>query len=208
MKSDIIGTTLTQRFEVQTWKAPREPVVLSDLWDEKNVLIKLFRRFGCPLCRLEAAKLSKYKDEFEKLDIKVVGVGFDELGLEEWTEGEYWKFDLFMDPEYSIYKNLELSRYGWVKGILTCLGSQEQRASQLARKEKVGGNMTVGDGFQLGGCLVVEKGGKVTYAFQQEGYADYPLLSEIIESCGGDPSVIDKEDDVISRSCATGSCKL
>lgn len=31
----------------------------------------------------------------------------------------------------------------------------------------------------------------MTYAFQQQGYADYPSISEIIQNCGGDPSVVD-----------------
>ena len=48
------------------------------------------------------------------------------------------------------------------------------------KQREVGGDMR-GDGFQNGGLLVVEKGGKVLYSFIQENPADHAQNEDILQ---------------------------
>ena len=44
----------------------------------------------------------------------------------------------------------------------------------------VGGDLK-GDGFQNGGLIVVERGGKVLYSFVQESFADHASNQDILK---------------------------
>ena len=51
---------------------------------------------------------------------------------------------------------------------------------EQAKERGVGGDLK-GDGFQNGGLVVVEKGGKVLYSFVQENVADHAENEDILK---------------------------
>ncbi|KXN67173.1 hypothetical protein CONCODRAFT_80257 [Conidiobolus coronatus NRRL 28638] len=200
----------TQAFKskilLKTPKWPRDDVILNNFWKDGKVLVKLFRRFGCPLCRYEAHVLSKYEKVFSDLGIKLVGVGFDEDGLDEWLENKYWNFDLFMDPKHALYNGVKTNRLSVFQGIVSVLSPSNKPSARVAAKNGLGGNLLIGDGFQLGGTFLIGPGGEVLYEFLQTGYSDYPSLRAIVQAAGGDPMLIDEEDEKLAG--APVACKL
>ncbi|KAI9297352.1 hypothetical protein K502DRAFT_340274 [Neoconidiobolus thromboides FSU 785] len=207
-EKSLIGQKINLNIEVNPWDKPEEIVKLNSAWDHQKVLFKIFRRFGCPLCRLEAKVLSNYKKEFEKLNVRVIGIGFDELGLKEWTENKFWDYELYMDKPRTLYKYLNFNRHNYWSGIVTLFGDEEQRASRACKERGITGNMLVGDGFQLGGTYLLDQGGEILYEFKQKGYGDYPSLKEVIFAAGGDPNIIDHKDEVLVRHCNDAQCQI
>lgn len=58
-------------------------------------------------------------------------------------------------------------------------------ATAKAKEMNLGGNLTVGDGYQNGGCLVVGAGGSPTmFTYIQEDAADHPDNKQILEALG------------------------
>lgn len=79
-----------------------EPRMLSDLWRDGTVILKVQHAPGCPVCRYEIRLLSDLKPSFDDLHVRLVGVGFEEVTLQEFLDGKYWEWELFLDPERSV----------------------------------------------------------------------------------------------------------
>ncbi|KAJ9063121.1 hypothetical protein DSO57_1003651 [Entomophthora muscae] len=99
---------------------------LKDIFAEGLTVLKVMRRFGCPLTRLEAMEFTNRHDEFAKLGVNVVGVGFDVAGMSEFILGNFWKGRLFVDVNRSLYRHLNLPRAG-IKATLKCLINPKTR---------------------------------------------------------------------------------
>ncbi|KAJ9087956.1 hypothetical protein DSO57_1027975 [Entomophthora muscae] len=155
----------------------------------------MLRRFGCPLCRYEARVLSNYKSEFDRLNVKMIAIGFDEVGLDEWVKGKFWDGDLYIDPELNIYNHFGLKKMGLARGLLSLFSSDFSKKMKLAEKLGVGGNYTKGNGFIMGGTYLIDKGGKVLFEFKQENALEYPSLKSIIKAAGGNPDIVKLEDE-------------
>lgn len=65
-------------------------VRIGTFWENQVCVIHFLRRFGWPLCRLGAKQLSAIKPQLDANNVRLVGVGVEELGVEEFVQGNYW----------------------------------------------------------------------------------------------------------------------
>ncbi|XP_067005510.2 prostamide/prostaglandin F synthase isoform X2 [Anabrus simplex] len=155
-------------------------VTLESLWKDKACVIIFFRRWGCVFCRVWAKEISKIAPVLRENNVRLIGVGVEELGVEDFVNGKFFDGDV----DKSTYKALSFKRFG-LFSILAALFSSEARAAMArGRQLKVGGDMR-GDKVQVGGALVVSAGGKeVLLNFKQERPAEHLPNIKFFEALG------------------------
>ncbi|XP_067872861.1 prostamide/prostaglandin F synthase [Heterodontus francisci] len=158
-----------------------ELVELKSLWQERASVIFFLRRFGCQVCRWTAKEISKLKEVFEQNDIHLAGVGPEELGMQDFIEGQYFKGDLYIDEKKQCYKDLGFKRYNTLNLLPAALGQKVRQVVSQANKDGISGNFS-GDMMQSGGMLIVSKGGeKVLFHFVQDSPGDHVPLDTILQ---------------------------
>ena len=115
----------------------------------------------------------------------MVGIGLESLGLEEFLDGKYFAGELFLDKKKASYDLLGFQRLGVTELLTGMLSRKWLQAGARAFSSNLGGNISQGDGYQKGGCLVVGPGGDpVLYSFVQKDAADHPENQTILEALG------------------------
>jgi len=84
---------------------------MEDFWADKTAVIIFLRRFGCLFCRQSAAEISKLMPLFQANDIRLVGIGLEELGVEEFVKGEYFAGELYVDSKKTTFAALGYKKY-------------------------------------------------------------------------------------------------
>uniref|UniRef100_A0A9L0I8Q6 Peroxiredoxin like 2B n=1 Tax=Equus asinus TaxID=9793 RepID=A0A9L0I8Q6_EQUAS len=67
-----------------------QAVELRSLWQEQACVVAGLRRFGCMVCRWIARDLSSLKGLLDQHGVRLVGVGPEALGLQEFLDGGYF----------------------------------------------------------------------------------------------------------------------
>uniref|UniRef100_A0A673U1F3 Prostamide/prostaglandin F synthase n=1 Tax=Suricata suricatta TaxID=37032 RepID=A0A673U1F3_SURSU len=99
-----------------------EAVELRSLWLEQACVVAGLRRFGCSVCRWIARDLSSLKGLLEQHGVRLVGVGPEALGLQEFLEGGYFAGELYLDESKRFYKELGFKRYNSLSILPAALG--------------------------------------------------------------------------------------
>uniref|UniRef100_A0A224YWG2 Prostamide/prostaglandin F synthase n=1 Tax=Rhipicephalus zambeziensis TaxID=60191 RepID=A0A224YWG2_9ACAR len=160
-------------------------VTVESLWRDQTCVLMFFRRWACPFCRLDAVRLSRIKPQLDAAGVRLVGIGHENIGLDDFRQGEYFKGELYVDEERNAYKALQYKRFSWFTIIPAILTSSARAKAAEAKSEKVGGDLTTGDGLLMGGTLVVEKGGnKVLLNYQQDTPEGFVGNSAILDALG------------------------
>ncbi|XP_037514570.1 prostamide/prostaglandin F synthase isoform X2 [Rhipicephalus sanguineus] len=110
-------------------------VTVESLWRDQTCVLMFFRRWACPFCRLDAVRLSRIKPQLDAAGVRLVGIGHENIGLEDFRRGEYFKGELYVDEERNAYKALQYKRFSWftiIPAILT--SSARAKAAEVARK--------------------------------------------------------------------------
>lgn len=162
-------------------------IKLGSLWEDQTAVVHILRRFGCKLCRANALELQKIVPALEANNVRVVAVGIEKLGLEEFQQAGYWKGELYMDNGKKIHQALDLKMVG-ILGTVKMIFANEDVKAALKKSKDVPGNLK-GDGRQLGATFVVAKGGAMLMDFRQKDFADHPSGASILEACGLDPNL-------------------
>ncbi|GBL76212.1 Prostamide/prostaglandin F synthase [Araneus ventricosus] len=132
-------------------------------------------------CRLAAKQLSEIKPKLDEHNVRLVGIGVEELGVQEFIDGKFFAGDLFIDVEKKCYKDLEYKRYGFLNLIPALFTKTSRDAISASREAHLGGDLK-GDYYQVGGTLVVKKGGeKVLLNHKQESLADHVDSKEVLK---------------------------
>lgn len=157
------------------------------------------------MCRLWSTELSSVKSQLDAHNVRLCGVGLEELGLEEFVEKKFFTGELYIDAKQQIYKDLGFKRYN-VINVFGGLAAKETRLS-ISKANSLGikGNMK-GDGMQNGGMLIVTAGGeKVLLDHKQASPGDHVANEKILEVLGikSDES---KKDETESASVAGADC--
>lgn len=69
---------------------PAQAVELRSLWQEQACVVVGLRRFGCIVCRWIARDLSSLKGLLDLHGVRLVGVGPEARGLQEFLDGGYF----------------------------------------------------------------------------------------------------------------------
>merc|ERR1712110_1001859 len=127
---------------------------------------------------------SAIKPLLDQHDTRLVGVGLEKFGVEEFVAGKYFNGDLFVDEGKKSYQDLGFKSTGWLGLIPAILGRIARAAQSRIKGLAIEGNLQ-GDGFQKGGVLIVEKGGdSQLYFWEQDDLAELASNSEILEALG------------------------
>ncbi|PNJ47894.1 FAM213B isoform 7, partial [Pongo abelii] len=195
-----------------------EAVELRSLWRERACVVAGLRRFGCVVCRWIAQDLSSLAGLLDQHGVRLVGVGPEALGLQEFLDGDYFAGELYLDESKQLYKELGfkrlwtqaspesgqatwcLRRYNSLSILPAALGKPVRDVAAKAKAVGIQGNLS-GDLLQSGGLLVVSKGGdKVLLHFVQKSPGDYVPKEHILqvlgisaEVCASNPPQCDRE---------------
>uniref|UniRef100_A0A2R8ZQV1 Prostamide/prostaglandin F synthase n=1 Tax=Pan paniscus TaxID=9597 RepID=A0A2R8ZQV1_PANPA len=169
-------------------------VELRSLWRERACVVAGLRRFGCVVCRWIAQDLSSLAGLLDQHGVRLVGVGPEALGLQEFLDGDYFEGELYLDESKQLYKELGFKRYNSLSILPAALGKPVRDVAAKAKAVGIQGNLS-GDLLQSGGLLVVSKGGdKVLLHFVQKSPGDYVPKEHILqvlgisaEVCASDP---------------------
>ncbi|XP_030041212.1 prostamide/prostaglandin F synthase isoform X2 [Manduca sexta] len=160
-----------------------EVVELKSFWENQNVAIIFFRRWGCMFCRLWAKELGDIKPVLDKHNIKLVGIGVEEAGSKDFVDGKYFDGDLYYVENISTYQLLGFKRFNLVT-ILTSLFWKQSREAMVKGRAMGLENDLIGDGLQNGGAFIIKEGGKTIYHFVQMAPADYFTGADILKHFG------------------------
>ncbi|KAL7063284.1 hypothetical protein AAHC03_01733 [Spirometra sp. Aus1] len=147
-------------------------VAVNSFWQEKPCF-----------CRLEALELSRFQSALDSRGVRLIGIGHDVDGVEEFQREQFFSGELYLDPKKETYAAMGFGSVGAFSGLRSLFQSQGRSLIRETKDKGVQGNLK-GDGWQLGGLLVVEKGGKVLYSFQQKQVTENPDYSRVAEVLG------------------------
>ncbi|KAA0169291.1 hypothetical protein FNF27_03419 [Cafeteria roenbergensis] len=140
------------------------------------VLLHLVRRFGCPLCREAAADLSTMAGEVQAAGGRLVAIGCQTEGLEEFVEGSFFAGPVWVDADKLAFSALKLHRSGLHDGY-GFLDPASWSAMWRSYQRGVPGDLK-GDGFQMGGTFLFV-GGRCVYDHRMTSHGDKPDVDEI-----------------------------
>jgi len=90
-----------------------EQVPLKSLWAQDTIVLTFFRRFGWLFCRQAAKELSSITPLLQAHNVKNIGVGLEELGLDDFVKGQYFNGDLYVDVGKKTYEAIGYKKYGF-----------------------------------------------------------------------------------------------
>lgn len=161
-----------------------ETVELQSLWQDQPVVLFFLRRFGCQVCRWTASEISKLEPHLKASGVALVGIGPEELGLQEFKDGGFFKGSIYVDGQKKCFKDLGFKRYTALNVLPAAMGKKVRDVAAKASAEGIQGNFS-GDLLQSGGMLIVAKGGeKVLLHFIQDSPGDYIPLDDISQALG------------------------
>lgn len=127
--------------------------------------------------------MSAIKPQLDANNVRLVGVGLEELGLEDFQRGEYFNGDLYIDMKKQCYKSLGFRRMNIFNVFPAIFSKASRSAMSKAKEDKIDGDFK-GDGFQNGGTLVIGAGGKVLLNFKQQEPSDHVSPNEVLKVLG------------------------
>ncbi|XP_013413269.1 prostamide/prostaglandin F synthase-like, partial [Lingula anatina] len=151
--------------------------------------------------------LTKLKPKLDAHGVRTVAIGYEEIGLDNFQEGNFFGGELFIDYGKTAHSTLGFTRLNMFTGIYTMLKSKMWQATNEAKKDGVEG-LTIGDRFQNGGMLAVSAGGKdVLLKYIQSGPEEHMSFEDVFKALGIEDSVPD-EAMAPAPQCDTDVCKL
>lgn len=162
------------------------------LWSESDVVIYFLRRFGCPVCRWISREISSIKQALDENNVKLIGIGPEAVGIDEFVSGKYFAGDLYTDEKREVYQALGFSKFSMMGALGAAVDKETRDLNNKAKSAGLGGNFK-GDLKQLGGLLIIKKGGEQLLYFKQEKASEYVKNSAILNKLGINEKTEDNE---------------
>ncbi len=103
------------------------------------------------------------------------------MDYEDFVKADYFRNGhVYIDEDKETYKALKFTSMGLLSGYGMLNPSVYTKASE-AKKRGIVGNLQ-GDGFQLGGLLIIDKNGDVVFSHVQKSYTDQPNVDDLLKS--------------------------
>lgn len=128
--------------------------------------------------------MSALKPILDQHDTKLIGVGLEKFGVEDFIAGNFFNGDLYVDEGKKSYTALGFKVSGYLGLLPALLGSAARKMQARAKALALPSNLE-GDGMQKGGAMIVEKGGaKQLYFWEQKELQEHASNSEILKALG------------------------
>ncbi|XP_019855199.1 PREDICTED: prostamide/prostaglandin F synthase-like [Amphimedon queenslandica] len=132
---------------------------------------------------IELAATASQPPTLSSNGIKLVGIGLESLGVEDFVKNKYFAGDIYIDDKRKCYKDLNFKRYGVLGALKAVISSYSSKILAEARERNIEGNLK-GDGLQNGGLLIVRKGGELIFLHREEFPGDFCTDETIIKALG------------------------
>jgi prostamide/prostaglandin F2alpha synthase len=163
--------------EIVNARSPAETILLEDLWKEKPAALFFLRRLGCPICRSYIQTVEQFREEYEEAGANLVCLSFEAFGSGSDFDYSFTKHSFWNGKIYTIDKKVYQELFGR-KGLLdNFYGLLDMDKEAYERSKSTPGNFS-GDGFQLGGQYIVDRG-NVKLEHKQKLFGDDAKLEKI-----------------------------
>ena len=115
--------------------------------------------------------------------ISLVALGFERVGVEDFAAAKCWDGDALFVDSLSAKNEGVYALLGTKRGALyQLLRPSVFKASAQARKDpSLGGDVSTGDGLQLGGVYIFDKKGNIIFEHVQKDFTDDPAPEDVIQ---------------------------
>uniref|UniRef100_A0A914VH03 Prostamide/prostaglandin F synthase n=1 Tax=Plectus sambesii TaxID=2011161 RepID=A0A914VH03_9BILA len=160
-----------------------QEVPFGSVWAGGKAVVFFMRRFGCVLCRHTAFKLSKMAPQLSANGVRLVGIGPEKLGYEEFKQGNFLAGEIYVDESKELYNSIGYKREGFLGILGEFIKGKLIAMNNAAKADGVTGNLK-GDIHQLGGVLVLDSAGNKLYEFIQHEATDEPDYAAVAAAAG------------------------
>jgi peroxiredoxin len=155
-------------------------VRLGDLWSEEPVALVWVRHYGCVHCRSHAVQLEEARSEFDAAGVRVVLVG-------QATPRQAAHFRRRLEIDLPVLADETRESYEAAGAKVATAGELFGPRSVSAglrntfqSRGKVHQGRIIGHPAQLGGAMLIARGGEVTWSHMAEDAADNATPDEIL----------------------------
>ncbi len=159
----------------------QEGASVAELSQQQPVLLVFLRHFGCTFCREALADIAKRRSEIEAQGTKIVFVHMSENKV---AERYFQRYELdgiehVSDPNCTYY-----ATFGLTKGNFTQIFGLQSwiRGFQAGVINKHAAGPQLGDGFQMPGVFVIQKG-QIKDSFVHKVVSDRPDYDQLVACC-------------------------
>lgn len=156
-------------------------VALSELWQAGPVLLVLLRHSGCPICREHLVVTEGILDDIAAAGCRVIGVchgsGIEAEAMRKELE---LRFSVYADPKLALYKALAMPRGSWWQVTFGPMLREPVKAMRRMRDVRKPGK----DVRQLGGIVLLDAKGDVSFRYCQKDSADMPADDIVFAAVG------------------------
>ncbi len=156
-----------------------ESTTLGTLWEDKPCALFFLRRLGCSICRSYIRLIEAFREDYEAKGVRLVCLSFENFGEGSDTDRSFEKGGFWNGPIYKINKEVYEQLFGRKKLMDNLFGLLDIDKDAYARSKGTPGNLK-GDGFQLGGQFVLNRGGKVILDHRQKVFGDDASVRDIL----------------------------
>jgi len=114
-------------------------------------------------------------------NVRFIGIGFDNRFVKPFVEGGFFKGELYLDSEKKCYEALQYQTFSYGSLLRQLFSKAWRAAHSRAGALGISGDLK-GDGFQNGGALVIDKGGKTLLEYTQEDASDHVSSEAILKA--------------------------
>jgi peroxiredoxin len=158
------------------------PVRLGELWSDRPASLVWLRHYGCVHCRDHAIQLDHARQEFEDAGVTLVLIGHG-------TPDQAADFRDSLKIGLPVLADRSRESYGIAGAKVATMGEllgPKSMSKGLAATLRSGGRIrqgkVIGHAAQLGGVLVIQPGGAVSWAHIAENAGDNAPPGDILEA--------------------------
>lgn len=128
--------------------------------------------------------------------VKIIGVGFEPEAYAGFREGGYFEGKIYLANKEELYRTAGYKRLGCLQCWGFCGLCCTKKACKYicrGRKDKIKWNVK-GDGYQMGGVMLIRNDGTLLLNHAQTGFTDIPEIEELSKII--DKNIVDKRERV------------